>query len=248
MRPPPIVTVAVPSYNQGKFLDETLTSIFLQDLPIEVFVLDGGSSDNSVEVIRKWESHLAGWRSYRDSGQASAINEGVSRGCAPFVAWLNSDDILLPGGLKKLIDCLKQCPDAPAAYGRVWNQDEENGRRSPVWVEPFDRDRLALRCIVSQPGSLIRRSAWNAVGGLDDDLHMAMDYDIWWRLCNNIGSPAFLDDFVAVNRVHSETKTKKNRRLHYREAMAVVRKHYGRVPLKWWLAQPYAVWFKSLSF
>ena len=243
----PRVTVAVPSYNQGRFLDDALTSIFQQDIPVEVFVLDGGSSDNSLEVIRKWEGKLAGWRSRPDSGQAAAINEGIAKGDAPFVAWLNSDDVLLPDGLKKLLDCLEQQPDVPAAYGRVWNQTEGSGRQSPVWVEPFDRDRLAQRCIISQPGSLIRRSAWDAIAGLDDTLHMAMDYDMWWKLCNRFGSLIYVDDFVAINREHSETKTKRNRRLHYREAMAVVRKHYGRVPMKWWLAQPYAVWFKSLA-
>ncbi len=116
-----------------------------------------------------------------------------------------------------------------------------------MWVEPFSERRLALRCIVSQPATLIRRTAWEAVGGVDESLHMAMDYDLWWRLYKAFGPLHFVDDFVAANREHADTKTKTKRRLHYREAIQVVRKHHGHVPLKWWLAQPYAVWFRTMT-
>ena len=240
------MTIAVPSYNQGRFLDDALTSIFEQNVPVEVFVLDGGSSDNSVDIIRKWEHKLSGWRSHPDDGQAAAINEGVAQGAAPYVCWLNSDDWFLPGGLAKLLGELQQYPDSPAVYGRAWNVVQKSGKQYPVWVEAFDERRMALRCIISQPATLIRRFAWDAVGGVDAQLHMAMDYDLWWRLYKSFGALHFVDDFVAVNREHEETKTKTQRRLHYKEAMKVVRKHYGRVPLKWWLAQPYSVWFKSV--
>lgn len=242
----PLVTIVVPSFNQGRFLNDALTSIFQQDVPVEVFVMDGGSSDNSVEIIHKWKHKLTGWRSCSDGGQAAAINEGIAKGTAPYVAWLNSDDWYLQGGLNKLINELENHPEAPAAYGRVWNVVEKSQKQFPVWVEVFNEDRLALRCIVSQPGTLIRRSLWNMVGGVDANLHMAMDYDLWWRLFKVQGALLFVDAFVAVNREHKDTKTKTLRRLHYQEAMSVVLKYYGRIPLKWWLAQPYAVWFKSL--
>jgi hypothetical protein len=132
--------------------------------------------------------------------------------------------------------------------GRCWNVAQNTGKRTPVWVEPFNERRLALRCIISQPATLIRRAAWEAVGGLDGELHLAMDYDLWWRLLKKIGAPQFVDAFVAVNREHDATKTKTLRRRHYQEAMAVVRMHYGSVPLKWWLIQPYSVWLKSARF
>lgn len=243
----PLITIAVPAYNQGRYLDDALASIFEQDIAVEVFVIDGGSGDNSLDVIRKWESRLAGWRSHRDGGQAAAINEGIAAGSAPYVCWLNSDDWLLPGGLARLLQTLKESPESAATYGRSWNFIEATQCRKPVWVEPFDERRLALRCIVSQPATLIRRPAWETVGGVDESLQMAMDYDLWWRLFRCFGPLRFVDQFVAVNREHAATKTRTRRRRHYQEAIGVVRKHYGSVPMKWWLAQPYSVWFRAIA-
>ena len=242
----PLVTVAVPSFNQASYLEQALDSLFAQELPLEIFVMDGGSTDGSVDILQRHASRFAGWRSRKDEGQSSAINEGIALGNAPFVTWLNSDDLLLANGLGKLIDALESAPDAPAAYGRAWNQDDISGLRSPVWVEPFELRRLARRCIVAQPAALIRRAAWERVQGLDTSLRMAMDYDLWWRLYRDGGPLTFVDEFVAVNRDHADTKTNTLRRLHYREAISVVRKHAGYVPLKWWLLQPYAVWYKAL--
>ena len=241
----PLVTVAVPSFNQGQFLEDALTSIFRQNIPVEVFVMDGGSTDDSLKIIKRWEPHLAGWRSHEDAGQSAAINEGILQGRAPYVCWMNSDDWFLDDGLAKLVNEINKNPGAPFVYG--WNFVQKSGKRSPVYVEPFNETRLAWRCIISQPGTLIRRSSWEIVGGLDETLEMAMDYDLWWRLFKRAGGgPCFLDDFVAVNREHQDTKTKNQRRRHYREAMQVIRKYYGSVPIKWWLAQPYSVWYKSI--
>lgn len=243
----PLVTVAVPSFNQGRFLGAALDSIFAQDVPVEVFVLDAGSTDGTREVIARYESRLAGWRSERDAGQAAAINEGVAKGTAPYVCWLNSDDAWEPGGLARLVAALEADTAAPMAYGRTWNLDDVSGeRRRNVEVRPFSEWLMARMNLVSQPATLIRRTAWNAVGGVDPALALAMDYDLWWKLYRHCRTPPrFVDHVVAVNRIHPATKTNTRRRDHYLEAIAVVRKHYGRVPWKWWLAWPYAVWWRS---
>ncbi|WP_371364052.1 glycosyltransferase [Pseudomonas sp. QL9] len=243
----PLVTVAVPSFNQGKYLEAALSSIFENKIEIEVFVADAASSDSSVDIIKAWAPRLAGWRSHPDDGQAAAINESIAKGSAPYVCWLNSDDLFVPSGLDKLAKVLDSTPTAPFAYAKAWNLKDSDQSRTPVWTQEFSERNLALRCIISQPATLIRRSAWDAVGGLNASLHMAMDYDLWWRLYKHGGHPKYLDDFAAINREHHETKTNTKRAAHYREAMAVVAEHYGTVPLKWWIYQPYSVWFKTIK-
>jgi len=245
MKVDPLVTIVVPTLNQGRFLDQALGSIFSQDIPVEVYVLDAGSTDETHTVIDRWHHRLAGWRSGPDGGQAAAINEGIALGRAPYVCWLNSDDWYLPEGLAELIKALQECPRVAMVYGRTTNYFEASQRMRTAMVFPFNEWVMARLCLISQPGTLLRRSAWEALGGVDPSLHMAMDYDLWWRCYRRFGKPIFIRKFVAVNRVHGQTKTNSQRHLHYAEAMAVVHRHYGRVPLKWWLARPYAVWFRS---
>lgn len=237
----PLVTVVIPSFNQGDFLEAALESIFTQKVPVETFVLDAGSTDNSLEIIKIWEPQLAGWRSRKDSGQAAAINEGIGWGSAPYVCWLNSDDFFLPGGLTALTDCLNETAGCSVVYGRAWNVDRAGKKIRPYWTVPFSRYHLANRCFISQPATLIRRTAWENVGGVDASLLMAFDYDLWWRLFLRFGPFRYVDTFVAANRRHDETKTTLHRRQHYREAMHLVRRYYGRVPLKWYLARPIMV-------
>jgi glycosyltransferase involved in cell wall biosynthesis len=242
----PQVTIVVPSLNQGRYLEDALHSIVTQDVVTEIIVMDGGSTDNTLAVLERWAGRLTYWRSGTDGGQGAAINEGIKRSTAPYVGWLNSDDMLEPGSLRVLIEAIENNSTAPAAYGRVVNL-HPNGSRSNVWVQSFSEGALALRCIIAQPGTLVRRSAWEAVGGVDPNLFLCMDYDLWWRLYDRFGPLVHVPQVTAVNRMHRDTKTRNNRVAHYEEAIAVVRRHHGRVPIKWWLAQPYAVWWKALE-
>lgn len=235
----------MPSYNQGRYLNQALASIFQQTVPVEVFVLDGGSRDESLEVIDRWRYRLAGWRSHPDAGQAVAVNEGIDLGSAPYVCWLNSDDWFLPGGLDLLVDALEHDIHAPMVYGHTYNYREKDGQLTNTVVLPFRPWLMARKCIISQPGTLIRRSCWEALGGLDSNLHMALDYDLWWRVYRQFGIPLYIDDVVAVNRIHPQSKTSQQRRLNHQEVFAILRRHHGRVPLKWWLAQPYTIWYKD---
>lgn len=239
------VSVVIPSFNQGQFLEACLDSVLSADLRAQVIVMDGGSTDGSHDILKQRDSALYFWQHQADGGQAAAINAGMRRASAACCCWINSDDCYLQGGLEKLTEALIRS-DAAAVYGRVYDEYHHNGRRKPVWVETFSRDRLAVRCIISQPGVMMRRSAWEQVGGLDESLHMVLDYDLWWKLSRVDGGMHLVDDFVAINRVHADTKTNRNRQQHYREAMQVVRRNYGRLPLKWYWAQPWSVWMKAM--
>jgi GT2 family glycosyltransferase len=239
----PLVTLVVPSLNQARFLEAALRSVFEQRVPVEVFVQDGGSSDGSREILERWSPRLAGWRSGPDGGQSAAINSGMKLGRAPFVGWLNADDFLLPHGLERLVHALEESPQAPMAYGRCRIVDENGNLAGRYPTVRFSARLLANFCFVCQPGTLIRRTAWEAIGGVDESLHMCMDYDLWWRLYGSGGAPVHVTEFVAATRHHEETKTSTRRRDHYREARDVVRRHWGRVPFKWYAAWPYKVWW-----
>jgi glycosyltransferase involved in cell wall biosynthesis len=232
------ITIAVPSFNQGRFLNDTLASIFEQDLPVEVYVMDGGSSDNSLDIIRQWDPKLAGWRSHTDDGQAAAINEGMDRGSAPYVCWLSSDDFLYPDGLNKLLQTLQKSPESPFAYGYCWAVSESGRKISPYLTLPFSPRIFANFCIIAQPATLITRSAWKHVGGLDGNMQLAFDYDLWWRLFKAYGKPEFCRHFVAATRMHKDTKTATQTELHYRESIDVVKRNWGAVPIKWRAALP----------
>lgn len=241
----PLVTVAVPNLNHGRYLGEALESIFTQGVPVEVVVMDGGSTDHSLSVIDQWKGRLLGWHHGPDGGQAQAVNQALGMGSAPCVCWLNSDDVFLPGGLKCLLKGLSERQEAAIAYGKCWTLSENGRRLFPYVTLPFRPWILKNYCFVGQPATLIRRSAWTAVGGLDSSLRIALDYDLWWRLYRRFGPFLYIRRFLAGSRMHHDTKTSRNRREHYDEAMRILLRHTGGVPIKWRLAYPLMVNLRS---
>jgi len=239
------ITVAIPSFNHGRYLNEALESIFAQQLPVEVMLADAGSVDETASIIEHWRPQLHWCRSFVDAGQSAGINEAIAQGTAPYVCWLNADDRYCQGGLITLYNVLKKQSDKPAVYGRGCSIDSAGKYLKHNWTGSFSRWRLAQHCFISQPTTLIRRSVWEALGGLDENLDMAMDYDLWWRIYKKYGELAFVSAVIAENRLHNDTKTATRRRQHYTEAMKVVKCHYGSVPLKWYLMWPWAVWWRS---
>jgi glycosyltransferase involved in cell wall biosynthesis len=241
----PLVTIAVPNLNHGRYLGEALQSIFAQGVPVEVVVMDGGSEDDSAEIIERWKNRLMGWRFGPDDGQASAVNLGITMGSAPYVCWLNSDDVFLPGGLRQLLGVLSECHKPPVAYGRCWTLNERGRRLFPYVTAPFRPWLLKNYCFIAQPAALIRRAAWEALGGLDGRLKMAMDYDLWWRLYRRFGPFLYIRRFVAGSRMHRDTKTSRNRYEHYDEAKRILMCHTGGIPMKWRMAYPLMVDLRS---
>jgi GT2 family glycosyltransferase len=242
-RPGVTVAIAVPSLNQGRFLLAALDSLLDQpEADVRIAVLDGGSADDSVAVIRGYANRLAYWRSDPDAGQAAAINEGLRRlGPAAYVGWLNADDVLVPGGLGRLVTSLEAHPDWVAAFGRAHVIDDGGQVVGEFPTRPFTRTALSRTSIICQPASLVRASAWERVGGLDESLHMCLDYDLWLRL-SRLGPIGFVDELIASTRDHEATKTRTRQSALYEEAFRVLRRDLGYVPWRWCVSEAAHAW------
>ena len=235
------VTVAIPSFNQGHFLDAALRSVFSQSVSCEVIVVDGGSTDNSVAVIERWHERLAWFRSGPDRGQAAAINEAIARGRGPLVCWLNSDDLYVPGGLAALVDVMNADGLTDVAYGLCMQIDSSGNPVGRAKSRAFSARSLLRGNPIPQPASLIRRSAWENVGGLDESLHLSLDYDLWWRLHRSGARFKQINVDVAKARLHEDAKSVTLAAKQYSEGKMVVRRHSGSVPLIWHLRGPFSV-------
>lgn len=235
------VAIAVPSLNQGRFLSEAIDSIARANVGIMTAVLDAGSTDGSRDIIEARSSEFVYWRSAPDAGQAWAINEGIARLCdsqpdVDFVGWLNADDVFSRGGVEVLAQALASHPEWVVACGRGALLSETGATVGEIPTEPFDRHRFARACTICQPSTLIRRAAWQQVGGLDASLHMCFDYDLWWRL-SRLGTIGYVDTVVAASRDHGDTKTRRHREQYFQEATAIVRRETGSVPWHWYVSE-----------
>lgn len=212
--PWPRVSVVTPSYNQGQFLEETIRSVLLQGYPnLEYLIVDGGSADDSVEIIRKYEPWLAYWVSERDNGQAHAINKGWQKATGAYVTWLNSDDLLWPSSLDRTVRALEGDKQAVIAYGDVWLIDAQSQRfpkpYDQIPARPFSLEGMMLfwRNPVPQQGFLMRRALLDQVGYLDESYHFTMDFEYWARIALAGGPGIPLSCPVAAFRHHQLSKT-----------------------------------------
>jgi len=197
-----------PSYNQGLFLEETIRSVLLQGYPdVEYIVIDGGSTDGSVEIIRKYEPWITYWISKPDRGQSYAINEGISRTSGDVIAWLNSDDVYCPGALRQIGDYFVTSRHADLLYGDC-EMIDGNGRVYDRFnVRSGDIIQLLEENFIAQPSAFWTRRAWERVGGLDENLHYAMDYDLWLRMFLKEMSSIYLPTVLSRFRYHDTSKS-----------------------------------------
>ena len=179
-----MVSIITPSFNQARFLEEAILSVLDQDYPrIEYILIDGGSTDGSLEVIQRYASRLARWVSEPDRGQTDAINKGFAWANGEILAWLNSDDTYLPGAVGEAVDYLVTHPEAGMVYGDA-NLVDEGGQvigRFPAKQTDYRRLRRGY-VHIPQQASFFRASLWQRVGPLDPTFFFAMDYDLWVRL------------------------------------------------------------------
>jgi glycosyltransferase involved in cell wall biosynthesis len=221
-----LVSVVTPSLNQGEYIEQAIRSVLEQDYPrIEHIVVDGGSTDRTLEVLRQYP-HLR-WISESDGGQAAAINKGFAMATGEIFGWLNADDYYFAGAVSAAVDVLLESGCGLVHGG--WRQVDAEGRTlKDVPPVPFDyRWQLERANRVSQPGSFFTREAFEAVGGVDEDYHYAMDYALWLKLGAKF-EVRHVDRILAAYRYHPTSKSVAAYRKFAAETWRASRRHGAR--------------------
>lgn len=225
----PLVTIITPSYNQAEYLEQTLLSVLRQDYPnLEYLVVDGGSTDGSVEIIRKYGDRLAWWVSEKDKGQADAINKGFRRATGKYVAWLNSDDVYLPGTIHKAVETLEARPNVGMVYGKLLSINARGEHINTIKYRPFALEDLLAFFIIGQPTVFMRREVLEQAGHLSEDYNYLLDHHLWLR-------------FAALSGLHYTPEPWAAARYHPTAKNMAQAEHFGAEAFKiieWARTQP----------
>jgi glycosyltransferase involved in cell wall biosynthesis len=238
----PLVSVITPSFNQAPFLEETIRSVLEQDYPrIEYIVVDGGSADGSVGIIKRYAHKLAWWVSEVDKGQADAINKGFGRAKGGILAWLNSDDTFEPGAVSAAVEYLQAHPEVGMVYADCNFINEQGQVIGKFGAAQTDYKRLRQGYVhIPQQTVFFRAGLWHAAGPLDPSFYFAMDYDLWVRIASRAAIKYLPGQTWANFRIHASGKTiaaddrcwPEMLRVHYRDGgsffAVLVAKYYIR--------------------
>ena len=241
MKPPalPFVSIITPSFNQAEFLERTIRSVLSQDYPrIEYIIIDGGSTDGSVEVIKNYQSRISAWVSEQDHGQTDAINKGFAKAKGEILAWINSDDTYNPKAVGEAVKYLIENPDVAMVYADCNFIDEHDDVIGKFNAKQTNYKLLRQGYVhIPQQTMFFRAKYWTA---LDPSFYFAMDYDLWTRIASH-AEIKYLQDKVWANfRIHTSSKTNVNDergwqemlRVHYRDGgsffSVIVAKYYLR--------------------
>ena len=228
----PKISVVTPSLNQGRFLEKCITSVIKQDYPdFEYIIIDGGSTDNSLDIIAEYKQYLAYSVSEPDNGQSGAINKGFEKAKGELVAWLNSDDYYLPGAFRKVAEAYGRNPEASFYFGNGLRVDSKAMKKSSFFKSGtvnFNRDAL-LYCLnyILQPATFINAAHLKSIKFLDEDLGYGMDTDLWLRLSRE-KMPVFVPEILAASREYGDTKTSTGSFQRIEELRQIAEKHTGQ--------------------
>ena len=238
----PLVSVITPSFNQARYLEATIRSVIGQDYPrIEYIIVDGGSTDGSVDVIKKYQDKLSWWVSEKDKGQTDAINKGFNRAKGEILAWINSDDTYNPGAMGEAVKYLVNHPEVALVYADCNFIDEEDRIIGKFNSAQTDIRRLRRGYVhIPQQTMFFRAKYWKELGPLDPSFYFAMDYDLWTRIAAHAPFKYLAGKTWANFRLHTSGKTiaaddrcwPEMLRVHYRDNgsffSVIVAKYYLR--------------------
>ena len=207
MQRAPLVSIVTPSFNQAAFLEQTICSVLEQDYPnIEYWVIDGGSTDNSIEIIKQFAPRLAGWVSEKDKGQADGINKGLTKATGEIIGWLNSDDLYYPGAIAGAVEAFRLHPEASFVFSDVESIDEQGNAFNLMRYGNWKLPDLMTFHIIGQPGVFMRRAVLEQAGYLDLNYNYLLDVQLWLRMAA-IAEPYYAPEEVwAAARIHSDAK------------------------------------------
>ena len=248
------ISVVTPSYNQGEFIERTISSVLSQqgDFQLEYIVMDGGSTDGTIDVLKKHEKDLI-WSSEKDHGQSDAINKAFKRTTGEIIGWLNSDDLYEPGALQIVHDFFSRNPDAMWVYGkcRIIDENDTEIRRLITFYKNlrlryYSYNMLLTENYISQMSVFFRREIFDQVGYLDVNDHMVMDYDYWLRI-GKLYPAVFIDEYLADFRWHTASKSGSDYRRQLNDAYNTARRHAGDARWPIWLHR-LNMWKINLSY
>lgn len=227
----PKISIVTPSYNKACFLEGCITSVLGQNYPkLEYFIIDGGSTDQSVDIIKKYEKQITFWVSEPDEGQSDAINKGFRMATGEIVAWLNADDFYLPGAFATVAEAYQNKPEASFYFGdglRVDEAGQPTSRFFPDGRVLFNRAALVFGInYILQPAAFINRSCLVKINYLDPTLHYVMDFDLWVRL-SQVAPPMPISACLAASREYGATKTSTGSFRRIEELRQMTEKHSG---------------------
>ncbi|WP_062531941.1 glycosyltransferase family 2 protein [Leptolinea tardivitalis] len=205
----PLVTVVTPSFNQAEFLERTIRSVVEQDYPnLEYIIIDGGSTDGSLDIIKKYSTRIKEWVSEPDKGQTDAINKGFARANGQILAWLNSDDTYNPGAVSEAVKFLQDHPDVGLVYSQASYIDAQDRVIGSFPAAQTDRKRMLQGYVhIPQQTTFFRADLWKKIGPLDTSFFFAMDYDLWVRL-SSLAPLVYCPQYNWANfRLHQQGKT-----------------------------------------
>lgn len=226
------VSVITPSFNQGKYIERTIESVLNQRISeLEYIVMDGGSTDQTVDILKKYDSVLE-WRSEKDNGQTDAVNKGLRLAKGDIIGWLNSDDIYYPNAIRAVLDVFEKNPDINVVYGNAYHIREDDSIIEEYYTEEYSYERLKEVCYICQPAVFFRKCLVDKYGYLDETLQYCMDYDYWLRLGK--GERFYhLPVFIAGSRLYEDNKTLGARKKVHEEMLRMLKKNLKVIPARW---------------